>query len=95
MSSGLKEDIPSPLSAPPHIPAFPCCVLSIGIPSTTYKGWFNPDAEVAPRITTRLDPDGPVTGAETFTPAILPCKAFPKLISLFFVRSSPFNSPTA
>ena len=95
ISSGLKEDIPSPLSTPPYLPAFPCCALSIGIPSTTYKGWLDPEAEVAPRIITRLEPDGPEAGAETFTPATLPCNAFPKFTSLVLVKSSPFTSPTA
>ncbi|MNT62460.1 hypothetical protein D3C72_2001830 [compost metagenome] len=102
ISSAFITDVPSPLStlilvepAPFPIPGRLSWVLSIGRSFTTYIGWLFPFREPFPRITTLVDPLGPVAVLLTFTPAILPTKAFAILVSLAFVNSVPLSSVTA
>src|SRR5258705_8264240 len=72
ISSGLMMERPSPASFPPHKPALPRLLLSIGIPLITYSGWSLPPKEEPPRINTLDEAPAPVAGTETLTPATLP-----------------------
>src|SRR5450759_285891 len=95
MSSGLILLKPSPWSVPPQRPACEPTVLSIGIPSITYRGWLFPPSDLLPRIITRDDPAGPVPALVTLTPATLPWMDAPKLSSLAWVRLAPGTLVTA
>ena len=89
ISSGFNAERPSPPSFPPQRPACPKLLVSMGTPFTTYNGWSFPPKEEPPRMITRVDPAAPDAGGDTFTPAILPVRAFPT----FAVRTSCTISP--
>ena len=58
-------------SAPPSTPP----VLSIGTPSTTYKGSFDPVKELPPRIVTFDEPPAPLPLDDIFNPETWPLNA--------------------
>ena len=91
MSSGLILATPFGKSRPPPDPAFPADELSKGTPSTINNAWLFPVIEELPLNTTlEEDPTAPELFV-TCTPAILPLKAFTKLLSLASVSASPFT----
>ena len=96
ISSGLKSAIPSVPALPsPMIPlSEPMLLLNNGIPSTTYNALLLPSSDLAPRITTRVEPPTPLPLLLIVTPAILPLSEFTKLASLTRVNSSLFTCCT-
>ena len=96
ISSGLKSAMPSVVALPSPNTSLPVpkVVLNKGIPSTTYNALLSPSIDLAPRITTRVEPPAPPALLLIVTPAILPLRELTKLASLVRTSSSDFTCCT-
>ena len=94
-SSGFRLPMPSPASPPPHSPALPRWVLSIGIPLITKRGAPEPFILGFPLRRSFTVPWGPELVPATFKPATRPARELPTLVSLATLNASLLTVVTA